>query len=138
MTTAREIMHPRVQCVDSTATAQDAARIMNEQHVGSLPVCGKDDRLEGVVTDRDIVTKVIARGHDPATVHAGEPAQGEAVTIGADDDTGDLLATMCHHRVRRIPVIDGHRLVGIIAQADVARTLSEPTVGDLITALSYD
>jgi CBS domain-containing protein len=71
-------------------------------------------------------------------VHAGELAQGEAVTIGADDDAGEILRTMTEHRVRRLPVIDGHDLVGIVSQADVARSLRDPDVGSLVSALSVD
>jgi len=65
-------------------------------------------------------------------------AQGEAVTIGADDDVEEIMRTMAQHRVRRLPVIDGHRLVGIVAQADVARALPNPATGELVEALSYD
>lgn len=138
MTTAREIMQPKVHCIDSTDSVLDAARRMSELHVGSLPICGEDSKLKGMITDRDIVTKVVARGHDPASVRAGELAQGEAVTIGADDDTSELLATMATHQVRRVPVIDGHTLVGVIAQADIARSLPDEHVGDLVAAVSFD
>jgi CBS domain-containing protein len=91
-----------------------------------------------MLTDRDIVVKVLGAGQDPATTTAGELAQGEAVTIGADDDADEILRTMTGHKVRRLPVIDGHRLVGVVAQADVARALSDPKVGDLVQALSTD
>ncbi|MEU4333065.1 CBS domain-containing protein [Micromonospora lupini] len=107
-----------------------------ELGVGSLPICGDDNRLKGMLTDRDIVVKVLAEGRDPANVTAGELAQGEAVTIGADDDAGEILRTMGKHKVRRLPVIDGHELVGIVAVADVARSLPERPVGDLIEAIS--
>jgi CBS domain-containing protein len=91
-----------------------------------------------MLTDRDIVVKGIGKGKDPAQTKAGELAQGEAVTIGADDDAEEILATMAQHKVRRLPVIDGHDLVGMVAQADVARALPDPQVGDLLTALSTD
>jgi len=84
------------------------------------------------------VVKVLAEGKDPRAVHVGELAQGEVVTIGADDGAEEILRTMSEHRVRRLPVIDGHDLVGIVAQADVARALSNPTAGELVEALSYD
>lgn len=138
MTTAREIMTPDVACVRSSEPVYDAALRMAALGVGSLPICGEDDRLKGMVTDRDIVVKVLAAGKDPRAVHAGELAQGEAVTIGADDDTAELLRTMVEHRVRRLPVIDGDRLVGVVAVADVARTLENPDSGALIDALSAD
>jgi CBS domain-containing protein len=138
MTTAREIMTPNPVCMRSSETVYDAAQRMAELGVGALPICGEDNRLKGMITDRDVVVKVIAQQHDPRAVHVGELAQGEAVTIGADDDIDELLTTMAEHQVRRLPVIDGHTLVGIVAQADVARSIKNPKVGDLIEALSVD
>lgn len=77
-------------------------------------------------------------GRDPGATKAGELARGEVVTIGADDDADEILRTMTSHKVRRLPVIDGHTLIGVVAQADVARALSDPKVGDLVQALSTD
>ncbi|WP_158880520.1 CBS domain-containing protein [Amycolatopsis anabasis] len=136
MTTAREIMTPDAQCVQTSETVLEAAKTMAELGVGALPICGEDNRLKGMLTDRDIVVKVLAQGKDPRAIQAGELAQGEAVTIGADDDAEEILRTMSRHQVRRLPVIDGHDLVGMVAQADVARKLPEPRVGDLLEALS--
>lgn len=138
MTTAREIMTPDVRCVDSADTVLDAARQMAELNVGALPICGQDNRLKGMITDRDIVVKVLAAGKDPRAIHTSELAQGEAVTIGADDNAEDILRTMTEHKVRRLPVIDGHQLIGVVAQADVARALRDPEVGSLLSALSVD
>ncbi|WP_185899170.1 CBS domain-containing protein [Streptomyces sp. WAC07061] len=136
MTTAREIMTPDATCVGADDSILDAAKKMTDLGVGALPICGSDQRLKGMLTDRDIVVKVLGAGKDPATCKAGEFAQGEAVTIGADDDTAEILRTMTQHKVRRLPVIDGHTLVGIVAQADVARSLPDPQVGQLLEALS--
>ncbi len=138
MTTARDIMTPRAECVNADETVLDAAQKMARLGVGSLPICGTDDRLKGVLTDRDIVVKVLAQGRDPKSCQAGELAQGEAVTIGADDDAAEILNTMATHKVRRLPVIDGHTLVGIVALADVARALPDRPVGDLVDAISTD
>lgn len=138
MTKAREIMTAGAQCVGAQETVLDAAKKMTELGVGALPICGTDERLKGMLTDRDIVVKVLGAGKDPASVKAGDLAQGEAVTIGADDDADEILRTMAEHKVRRLPVIDGHTLVGIVAQADVARALPDPKVGDLLQALSAD
>ncbi|MDK0523898.1 CBS domain-containing protein [Streptomyces sp. ML-6] len=138
MTTAREIMTEGAECIGADEPVLLAARKMTEMGVGALPICGTDDRLKGVLTDRDIVIKVLGAGKDPASTTAGELAQGEAVTIGADDDAGEIMRTMSTHKVRRLPVIDGHRLVGMVAQADVARALPDPQVGDLLEALSTD
>jgi CBS domain-containing protein len=136
MTTAREIMTRDATCVGENETVADAARKMAQLDVGSLPICGEDDRLKGMVTDRDIVTQVIAMGRDPKNVRAGDLGQGKPITIGADDDAGEILSTMASHKVRRLPVIDGHRLIGIVAVADVARALPDRPVGDLIDAIS--
>ncbi|MGI5405086.1 CBS domain-containing protein [Streptomyces sp. CA-135486] len=138
MTTAREIMTAGAECIGAQETVLEAAKKMTELGVGALPICGTDERLKGMLTDRDIVVKVLGAGKDPAAVKAGDLAQGEAVTIGADDDAEEILRTMSEHKVRRLPVIDGHTLVGMVAQADVARALPDPKVGDLLQALSTD
>jgi CBS domain-containing protein len=136
MTTARDIMTADVTCVGEKETLADASRKMVDLDVGSLPICGEDSRLKGMITDRDIVTKAIAQGRDPAQMTAGELAQGKPVTIGADDDVAEVLSTMADHQVRRLPVIDGHQLIGIVALADVAKALPDRPVGDLIDALT--
>lgn len=138
MTTAREIMTGGAVCVRTDQSAADAARIMAEQQVGALPLCGPDDKVKGVVTDRDLVVKVVSRGRDAGTFPAGDLNQDEAVTVGADDDTEDVLTTMTRHRVRRTPVIDRDALVGMVSMADVGRTLPHPRVGELVEALSVD
>jgi CBS domain-containing protein len=136
MTTAREIMTPDATCVGENESLADAARKMAELNVGSLPICGDDNRLKGMVTDRDIVIQVVAKGRDPKDVRAGELGRGKPVTVGADDDAAEILSTMASHQVRRLPVIDGHQLVGMVAVADVARALPDRPVGDLIDAIS--
>ena len=136
MTTARDIMTPDATCIGEKDSLADAARKMADLDVGSLPICGEDDRLKGMLTDRDIVVKALAKGRNPAECTAGEFAQGKPVTIGADDDAEEILRTMADHQVRRLPVIDGHRLVGMVALADVARALPDRPVGDLVDAIS--
>ncbi|WP_018687211.1 CBS domain-containing protein [Actinokineospora enzanensis] len=136
MTTARDIMSSDVTCVRSSQTILEAARMMAALDVGALPICGEDNRLHGMLTDRDIVVKVLAEGKDPMAVHAGDIAQGRPITVGADDDAEIIFSTMARHGVRRLPVIDGHDLVGIVAQADVARAMPAPRVGELLEALS--
>lgn len=136
--TAREIMQPTADCVQTDQTAADAARMMASLGVGALPICGKDDKLKGVLTDRDLTIKVVAQGRDAGTFPAGDLNQQEAVTIGADDSVEDVLATMTRYRVRRLPVIDGQKLVGMVALADVARALPNPQTGELVEALSAE
>ncbi len=118
--TAREIMTGGVECVQEDETVLDAARKMSQLGVGALPICGNDDRLKGMLTDRDIVVKVLAEGKDPGSTKAGDLAQGKPVTIGADDGLEELVRTMAKHEVKRVPVIDGHQLVGVVSEADLA------------------
>jgi CBS domain-containing protein len=135
--TARDVMTPDAECVGENETLVDAARKMADRGYGSMPICGEDNRLKGMVTDRDIVVKALAKGRDPASTRAGELGEGKPVTIGADDSIQDALKTMAQHKVRRLPVIDGHDLVGIISVADVARELDDDSSkGDLIQAIS--
>jgi CBS domain-containing protein len=135
---ARDVMSTDVTCVGENETLLDAARKLAELDVGSLPICGEDDRLKGMLTDRDIVVKALAQGKDPGSTKAGELDQGDgkAVTIGADDSIDEALRTMIDHKVHRLPVIDGKQLVGIISQADVATNVDGERVGDLVEAIS--
>ncbi len=118
--TAREIMTGGVECVREDETVLDAAKKMDQLGVGALPICGTDDRLKGMLTDRDIVVKVLAQGKEPAGTKAGELGEGKPVTIGADDGIDELVRTMARNQVKRLPVIDGHRLVGMVSEADLA------------------
>ncbi|WP_210603120.1 CBS domain-containing protein [Brevibacterium oceani] len=136
MTTARELMTPGARCVGENETIEKAAQHMREDGFGSLPICGEDNRLKGMITDRDIVVKCIAEGGDPKSATVGDLAQGKPVTIGADDNVGEALQTMKDHQVRRLPVIDGHELVGMLAQADVARSEWDTRIGDLVEKMS--
>ena len=136
MPKARDIMTPDVTCIGEKDSLTQAARKMAELDVGALPICGEDNRLKGMLTDRDIVVRALAQGRNPDDVTAGELAEGKPITIGADDDVSDVLLTMSSNKVRRLPVIDGHDLVGMVAVADVARALSDRPVGDLVDAIS--
>ena len=136
--TARDIMSDDCTCIGENDTVLDAAKKLAELDVGSMPICGEDDRLKGMLTDRDIVVKVLAQGKDPASTKAGElgVGDGNVVTIGADDSIDEALSTMSSNQVRRLPVIDGKKLVGIVSQADIARNIDEEKVGDLVEAIS--
>jgi CBS domain-containing protein len=136
---ARDIMSADCTCIAENESVLDAAKRLAELNVGSMPICGEDDRLKGMLTDRDIVVKVLAQGKDPAATKAGELGQGDGktVTIGADDPIDEALRTMIDHKVRRLPVIDGHDLVGMVTQADIATNLGDDAkVGDLVEAIS--
>ena len=134
--TARDVMTGGVECVGENDTVLDAAKRLAELDVGAMPICGEDERLKGMITDRDIVVKVLAEGKDPQSTTAGDLAEGKPVTIGADDSIDEALSTMSSNQVRRLPVIDGKKLVGIVSQADIARNIDEEKVGDLVEAIS--
>lgn len=136
MTSVRDIMTAGAECARATDNLEQVARRMRELDVGALPICGDDDRLHGVITDRDIVVHCIADGGDPREVQVAELAEGRPVTIGADDSVEEVLQTMATHRVRRLPVIDGHTLVGMVSQADLARHCDERQVALLLAVVS--
>ena len=136
MPTARDIMSKDAECAHPSDSLVDVARKMRDLAVGALPICGSDNKLQGMITDRDIVTNCVANGGDPNNIMVEEYAAGEAITIGADDSVEEALRTMTEHGVRRLPVIDGHELVGIVSQADVARHLSTDQIGHLLEAIS--
>jgi CBS domain-containing protein len=134
---ARDVMTPNAECIGENDTLLDAAKKMADRGFGAIPICGEDNRLKGMLTDRDIVVKALARGKDPAATRAGELGEGKPITIGADDSLEETLQTMARYKVRRLPVIDGHELVGIVAVADVARELGDDQAkGDLIQTIS--
>lgn len=135
MTTARDIMTAGAECAAADETLVDAARKMRDLDVGALPVCGDDNRLKGMVTDRDI-TICLAEGKDPSSTKVIDLTEGKPVTIGADDSIEEALKTMRQHGVRRLPVIDGHELVGMVSQADIAKNADDSMTGDLVQAIS--
>jgi CBS domain-containing protein len=134
--TARDVMTEGCECIGENESVTEAARKMKSLDVGVMPICGEDDRLKGMVTDRDIVVKVLAEGRDPDSTTAGELGEGKPVTIGADDSIAEALRTMKEHAVRRLPVIDGHDLVGIVSQGDLAKNIDEEEVGELVESIS--
>jgi len=136
MTTAKDIMHPGTQCIGQRQTLAEAARMMRDLDVGALPICGEDDRLHGIITDRDIVIKCLAEGADPTTMTAEELAQGSPAYVEATADTGEVLQLMKRRQIKRVPVIEEHRLVGMISEADLARSLPEDQVGAFVEVIT--
>ncbi|MDQ4124689.1 MAG: CBS domain-containing protein [Actinomycetota bacterium] len=134
--TAREIMTQSAECIGENDSILDAAKMMAKNDIGAMPICGEDNRLKGVVTDRDIVVKVIAEGRDPSQVKAGELGEGKPVTIGADDPISLAITTMADHQVRRLPVIDGHDLIGIVSIGDIAKNADDEDTGALLELIS--
>ncbi|MFI9025719.1 CBS domain-containing protein [Streptomyces sp. NPDC053560] len=130
MTTAGDIMHPGAQWIPEDVTLDRAAQLMRELDVGALPISDADERLCGILTDRDIVIGCVAMGHDPTRVTAGEMAQGTPRWIDADADVTEVLDEMRGHRIRRLPVIENKRLVGMISEADLAGHLTDDQMAD--------
>jgi CBS domain-containing protein len=134
--TARDIMtkDPRIMKVDDCAG--DIAKVLADEDIGSVIICD-GDRLQGMVTDRDLAVGVLAKGKDPKSCTAGDLVdRQEVVTIGADDSIDEAIDTMKSHAVRRLPVIDGDRVVGIVAQADIAKVANDDQVGRLVEIIS--
>jgi len=137
MTAARDIMTPDATFCPDDTTAAAAARTMAENDIGAIPVCNTEGRLCGVITDRDLAVKVVATGLDPDSIRLSELVDGtEVVTIGADDSVEEAIRTMKAHAVRRLPVIDGSSLIGMVSQADIARAMPDTAIGDLVDAIS--
>jgi CBS domain-containing protein len=135
MTTAREIMHTGAECIREDDTLQAAARKMRDLDVGALPICGNDDRLHGIITDRDIVVSCIADGRNPAEVKAKDCAQGSLQWVDSGTDVGEVLNKMQQHQVKRMPVLENHRLVGMISEADVGRHLPDDQVAHFVESV---
>lgn len=133
---ARDLMSRDTECVAASDTLEHAAGRLAKLGVGAMPICGDDDRLMGMLTDRDIIVKAVAQGKDLARTLVSELAEGKPVTIGADDSVDETLRTMADARVRRLPVIDGRRLVGIVSLADVARHTPRRRSGGVLAAVS--
>ncbi|WP_330330120.1 CBS domain-containing protein [Streptomyces sp. NBC_00536] len=128
MTTAGEIMHPGAQWIPATETLDRAAQLMARLGVGALPISDVNERLCGILTDRDIVVGCVALGHDPSKITAGDMAQGTPRWIDAGADVSAVLDEMQSHRIRRLPVIRDKKLVGMISEADLARHLSDEQI----------
>jgi CBS domain-containing protein len=119
------------ECAKPEETLVAAARRMRMQDVGVLPICDDDGQLLGMISDRDIVVKGVAAGRDPAEQTVGELAQGSAVVIRAQDSIERALRTMMAAGVRRLPVVEGRSVIGMISLVDLAMSLPEEDVGDL-------
>jgi CBS domain-containing protein len=135
MATVRETMTVNPRSIETSASVVEAARLMRDEHVGSLPVV-EDGRLVGMITDRDLALRVVAEGADPNPVTVGEVASHQTVTAQPDQGLDEALQLMAQHQVRRLPVAEGDRLVGILAQADVAHQEDREKVGEVVEAIS--
>lgn len=132
----RELMTQNPRTVSPDSTIVDAAKIMRDEDTGVVPIV-EGDRLVGVLTDRDIAIRVVAEGKDVQGTRVSEIASQDLVTIDPQQDLDEALRLMAQHQVRRLPVVeeDG-RLVGIVAQADVARHASAERTGEVVEEIS--
>jgi CBS domain-containing protein len=129
-------MTPGVETVTPSQTLQEAARIMRDADIGSVPVV-EGDHLIGVLTDRDIVVRAVADAIDPATTRVGDVASAAPVTVTPDEDLDEALDMMSRHRVRRLPVVEnGGRVVGVLSQADMALVAKEKKTGEVVHEIS--
>jgi CBS domain-containing protein len=134
-TSIKEVMTSDVRACEPNATVADAAKVMAQEDVGPVPIV-EDGRLVGIVTDRDIVVRVVAEGRDPNATTVKEIASSELVTVSPDDDLDEALNLLAERQVRRLPVVDGDRLVGIVAQADIARLGKDKKTGEVVEEIS--
>lgn len=134
-TSIKEVMTSEVKACEPDTTVAEAAKVMAKEDVGPVPVV-EEGRLTGIVTDRDIVVRVVAEGRDPSSTTVGEIASRDVVTVSPDDDLDTALKQLAQNQVRRIPVVDGGRLVGIVAQADIARLGSDTKTGEVVEEIS--
>jgi CBS domain-containing protein len=132
----RDAMTSNPRSIEPSTMVADAAKLMKAEDVGSLPTV-EGDQLVGMVTDRDIVIRAVAEGKDPQSTTVGEIASRDLVTVDPEQDLDEALRLMAQHQVRRLPVAeeDG-RLVGILAQADVARQGKDAQTGQVVQEIS--
>ena len=131
----RDAMTEGPRSIGTSATVVEAARLMREQHIGSLPITD-NEQLVGMITDRDIATRVVAEAADPKTTSVGDVYSRDLISVEPDKDLDEALQLMARHQVRRLPVVESGRLVGIVTQADVARGANEKRAGELVEAIS--
>jgi CBS domain-containing protein len=134
-TSINEVMTRDVRACEPNATVADAAKVMAQEDVGPVPIV-EDGRLVGIVTDRDIVVRVVAEGRDPNATTVKEIASTDLVTVSPGDDLDEALKLLAERQVRRLPVVEGDRLVGIVAQADVARLGKDKQTGEVVEEIS--
>jgi CBS domain-containing protein len=130
----RDSMTADPRSIGASASVVEAARIMREEHIGSLPVTD-DEKLVGMITDRDITTRVVAEAADPNRMSVGDVYSRDLISVESDKDLEEAVQLMARHQVRRLPVVENGGLVGIVAQADIALRETEKT-GELVEAIS--
>jgi CBS domain-containing protein len=137
MTQVRDVMTSNPESCSSDSSVADAAKAMAKQDVGPIPVVD-GERLVGLLTDRDIVVRVVAEGRDPQSTTVREVASSDLTTVSPDEDLDRALQLLAERQVRRLPVVEGEKLVGIVAQADIARHGDDAQTGQVVEQISED
>ncbi|UGT38631.1 CBS domain-containing protein [Nocardia yamanashiensis] len=135
---ARDIMHRSAECIPADETLDRAAQMMRNMDVGALPICN-GDQLIGMLTDRDIVIRCVAEGHDPSRVRAGDLAQGRVWSVDMDTDVSEVLDVMEKNQIKRMPVLDmrkGNQLMGMICESDLAKNISDAQLAEFVSAVA--
>jgi CBS domain-containing protein len=136
--TVDQAMTPNPQTVQRWTAIKFAAQVMERENVGSLPVVEEDGALAGIVTDRDIVTRVVAAGKDIDQAQVGEILSEDPVTVAPDEPLDTALELMAKYQVRRLPVVVDKQLIGMLAQADVAEEAKPKKAGQILESISSD
>ena len=131
----RDAMTADPRSIGKSVSVVEAARLMREQDIGSLPITD-DEQLVGMITDRDITMRVVAEAADPNATSVEDVYSRDLVSVAPDNDLEEALGLMARHQVRRLPVVEDGRLVGIVAQADIALSENETKTGELVEAIS--
>ena len=134
---AKDVMTPEPRCCSPETPLNEVANLMVEADCGEIPVVDGSNRLIGVVTDRDIVCRVVAKGKDPSSCTAQDAMTQPVVAVLADTTLEEIVAVMEENRIRRVPVVDAQGCCcGIVAQADVAMVARESEVGEMVREVS--
>jgi CBS domain-containing protein len=131
----RDAMTEDPRSIGASASVVEAARMMREEDIGSLPITD-DEKLVGMITDRDITTRVVAEAADPNLTPVGDVYSRDLISVAPDEGLEEAVQLMARHQVRRLPVVENGRLVGIVAQADIALSENEKKTGELVEAIS--
>jgi CBS domain-containing protein len=133
--TVQDTMTTQPTSVERDRSVVEAARLMRDENVGSLPVV-EGGRLIGMITDRDIAVRVVAEGREPESVTVGEAHSDQPISVEPGNDLDEALTLMARYQVRRLPVTEGDRLVGMLSQADIALEEKEKTTGEVVQSIS--
>jgi CBS domain-containing protein len=134
--TASDIMTENVEVLREDDSLQTAAERLAQHDVGALPVCDEKQQVRGIVTDRDIVVHGIAQGKDPRKTTVGEIVTAHPITVGPEESVERVTEIMAEKQIRRVPVVEDGKIVGMISQADIAQSLPPEQAGRMLSQIS--